>query len=111
MPTATPVAQAAAGETANHNPRCTVCQLPLYGADRKPSKNGVEVASHDDLIEATPYARRVCPTTKSVRPDDAGRCGAPVRMMPEYFVLGWQPYRLSFFWLIKSGFYVSHFVR
>jgi hypothetical protein len=53
MPMATRVAQAAASETAIHSPRCTVCRLPLYGADRKPSKNGVEVASHDDVIKAT----------------------------------------------------------
>ena len=71
MPMATPVSQSAASATAIRSPRCTVCRLPLYGADRKPSKNGVEVASHDDLIEAKPYARRVCRTTKSGLPDDA----------------------------------------
>jgi hypothetical protein len=53
MPMATPVAPGAASEIAIHSPQCTVCRLPLYGADRKPSKNGVDVASHDDVIKAT----------------------------------------------------------
>jgi hypothetical protein len=51
IPPAAPAAQSAAAEIADHNAQCTVCRLPLYSADKKSSRNGVEFVGHDNVIK------------------------------------------------------------
>jgi hypothetical protein len=53
MPSDAPRAQAAASEMANHGAQCMVCRLPLYGAEKKPSKNGAESNDQEYVNDTT----------------------------------------------------------
>jgi hypothetical protein len=53
MPSDAPRAQAAASEIANHGALCMVCRLPLYGAEKKPSKNGAESNDQEYVNDTT----------------------------------------------------------